>query len=118
MTRALVVAPDLLFRVRIQGAADQAKATLRYVRTADDLRATLAEPTERFELVVLDLNATGFDPISVVRAVRTSVGTGQARIVGFLSHVQTALAQAAREAGVDAVMSRSEFVQSLPSLFG
>jgi CheY-like chemotaxis protein len=66
--------------------------------------------------VLLDLNHRSGKALEVIRALKSNPGEGVAPVIGYLSHVQTDLAAAAREAGCDVVLSRSAFVQQLPGL--
>ena len=54
------------------------------------------------------------DPLAAVRTAREAAAPP--RIVAYLSHVQTELAAAAREAGAEEVMPRSEFTANLPEI--
>jgi DNA-binding NarL/FixJ family response regulator len=66
--------------------------------------------------VILDLNHRSGSALDTLRAIKAEAKIGATRVVGFLSHVQTDLATAAREAGCDLVLARSTFSQKLPEL--
>ena len=102
----LVAVRDLLFRSRISAAAQRlgvdARLAPRGVPLADAVRDAGAAT------VLVDLGEPGvLDEIRRVRA------TGNARVVGFLGHLETALAQAALDAGVDEVLSRGQLAARL-----
>jgi CheY-like chemotaxis protein len=65
------------------------------------------------DLLVLDLNSARFEPLMLLRSVRSDEATRDIPTVGFLSHVQKDLAVAAREAGCDRVVARSAFTKDL-----
>ncbi len=107
----LVVAlvPDLFFATRIAATAKSAGIALELVR-AEKLADRLAGGD--VSLVVLDLHA----PAALERlaeAKRVAPGTP---VVGFHSHVETALRRDALAAGADAVLPRSAFTARLAAI--
>jgi DNA-binding NarL/FixJ family response regulator len=100
---------DLLFDSRIAATARLAGVEARVLRSMDQ-----CPPDEALgDGVILDLNLPG-DPLSFARELKRR--RPDARIVGFLAHVQVELADRARAAGLDEVLPRSEFVKRLPEL--
>jgi DNA-binding NarL/FixJ family response regulator len=65
------------------------------------------------ELVIIDLNARS-QPLAAMQQLRQL--QPRLRVIGFLSHVQTGLAQQAQAAGFDEVMPRSKFSINLPDI--
>jgi DNA-binding response OmpR family regulator len=63
-------------------------------------------------LVVVDLHATGLDPQAVIRGAK-AIG---ARVLAFGRHTEVATLRAAREAGADLAVPRSQLVEELPDL--
>ena len=51
-----------------------------------------------------------------MRALRQGKATKDLPVIGFLSHVDTALASEAKAAGVTQVLPRSQFSETLPDL--
>lgn len=98
MTRIAAYVPDLMDRSKIAAAADD----VAFVRTPADLSATGAE------LIVVDLARPG-----VLEALAT---VGEARTIGFGSHVDRDLLAAATAAGCDEVLPRSKFFSNLATL--
>ena len=89
--------PDLMDRSRLTGL------DVTFVPGAEGLAA--AGPDD---VVVVDLSRPGvLDALSAVGAART---------IGFGSHVDRELLDAARAAGCDEVMARSEFFRRAPDL--
>ena len=63
--------------------------------------------------MIVDLNAKGH-PVEAVARLRAAGNC--VRVVAFLSHVQTGLAERARAAGCDEVLPRSSFTQNLAAI--
>jgi hypothetical protein len=100
--RALPVvafAPDLMDRSRIAAAVPDAV----FVRGADELATTPAR------IALLDLSRPG--ALLVIPRI-------EAPVVGFASHVDDELIDAAREAGCREVLPRSRFFRRLPEIVG
>jgi CheY-like chemotaxis protein len=110
--RVLAAVEDLLFRSKISETADQLGVEAAFPRNPKKLAEALrASPPD---LLILDLNSARFEPLELLRIVRSDSALRNVRTVGFLSHVQGDLALAARESGCDRVMARSAFVENLP----
>ena len=86
---------DLIFLSKIQQTAHQVGVPVEPV-----------EPSKAVERI------TEF----LVHSIKTNPATSHVQVMGFLSHVQSDLAAAARAAGCDFVMPRSAFSQQLPQL--
>lgn len=99
MARIAAYVPDLMDRSKVATAGG---GDVVFVRSPADLAAAGAD------LVVVDLARPG-----VLEALRQLGGT---RSVGFASHVDRGLIEAAREAGCGRVLARSQFFGSLPEL--
>lgn len=97
---------DLFFSSKISGVAKQAGAQVVFCRTAETVSADAGR-------IIVDLNATTFDPIAEIRKLRTAHA---APIVAYVSHVQVDLKRQAEEAGAGEVIARSAFVERLPEL--
>ena len=110
--RVLAAVEDLLFRSKISETADQLGVEAAFPRNPKKLAEALrASPPD---LLILDLNSARFEPLELLRIVRSDSALRNVRTVGFLSNVQGDLALAARESGCDRVMARSAFVENLP----
>jgi PleD family two-component response regulator len=112
--RVLAAVEDLLFRSKISETARQLNAEARFPRSPEKLLETLRESPP--DLLVLDLNSARFEPLNLLRTVKSDETTQHISTVGFLSHVQKDLAIAAKEAGCDRIMARSAFVRDLPQI--
>jgi DNA-binding NarL/FixJ family response regulator len=72
--------------------------------------------TSKPSLVILDLNSTALEPIETLGALKADAALAGIPTLGFVSHVDTARIQAAREAGADQVMARSAFAGQLAEI--
>ncbi len=101
----LILCRDLLLGSRITAAAQSGGVAFRVVRDAAKL------PGQAGERLIVDLNQDG-----AMEAAAAWKGVAGGEVIGFVSHVDTATIQRAREAGFDHVMARSAFVQRLPEM--
>jgi CheY-like chemotaxis protein len=107
----LAIVDDLMFSSKIRTAAKQLGVALEFARSSDAALAAIRQ--HQPALVILDLNSPRTDPLGTVTALKADPATKAIRIVGYVSHVQTDVINAAREAGVDEVMARSAFAAQL-----
>jgi PleD family two-component response regulator len=112
--RILAAVEDLLFRSKISETATSLGIEAAFPRDPRRLLEALRESPP--DLLVLDLNSARFEPLALLRSVRSEEATREVATVGFLSHVQRDLAVAAREAGCDRVVARSAFTSELPQI--
>lgn len=110
---ALLVSTDLLARSRLEDAAARARWRVEVASPAGLPERAAAGG---IDLLVLDLDSGGAELLEALRAARERGGV-PGRVVGFFSHVDSALGQAARAAGCDA-MPRGKFWRSLADLLG
>lgn len=110
VSRTIVIAVvDLLFQSRISAAAEALGLDTRVADTPSSVDATIAAaPT----LVVVDLDAAGIDAAAVISAAK-AVG---AKLLAFGRHTQPGALRAARDAGADTVVARSQLAEELPEL--
>jgi CheY-like chemotaxis protein len=101
---------DLIFFSRVAGAARAAGLSVRMVRTAAELVAAARTSPPRG--VILDVHNPGLD-LPALLAELKSACPAMPRVVAYGSHVEAAALRAAREAGCDRVMPRSQFVAEL-----
>lgn len=102
----LVAVRDLLFRSKIQAAAERLGVAVRFAPRGTPLADAARELGEG--TVLADLGEPG--ALDQIRAARAAA---RLRVVGFLGHLEAELARAASEAGVDEVLSRGQLVQRL-----
>ncbi len=101
----LALVRDLMFSSKVTATARAVGSEVQVIREP----GKLARQPGRTLLV--DLNLPG----AIEAAAGWKTENPAARVVGFVSHVDTATIQRAREAGLE-VMARSGFVDSLASL--
>ena len=108
----LAILDDLLFTSKIRTTAKQLGVALTVAKSRE---AALAEMrASRPDAVILDLNNPRTDPLGTIAAMKADPELAVIHTVGFVSHVQTELIDAARRAGVTEVMARSLFAERLP----
>jgi CheY-like chemotaxis protein len=110
----LAVLDDLMFTSRIKTTASQLGVGVTFARSADAALTEMrkAAPT----LVILDLNNARIDPLGIVSSMKQDPALAAIPTVGYASHVQTDVINAARQAGVGDVMARSAFTQQLAGI--
>lgn len=109
---ALGLIRDLFFRSKIDAVASALGATIAYASSLDG--AALRSAELKPDLVFADLSDATFPALETIERIR-AVAPG-ARVVGFASHIDLKPLRAAREAGFDLTLSRSEFTAKLPDL--
>ena len=112
MAEIFALVDDIFFQAKIMETAKQADVELKSFSTGEALLTEWEKQTPK--LVVVDLNARQ-SPMEVIAAVRAR--RAEVRVIGFFSHVQTELAQRARDAGCTEVMPRSKFTKELAAIF-
>ena len=110
----LAIVDDLMFSSKIRAAAGQLGIPVAFARSSAAALAAMRESAPA--LVILDLNNPRTDPLGTVAAMKGDPATTGIRTVGYASHVQTEVIDAARQAGVDEVMARSAFTARLAEI--
>lgn len=110
----LAAVDDLLFTSKIHAAATQRGVDVVFARSPEDVleQARALRPA----LAIFDLNSQRLQPLSTIAGLKADASLARIRTIGFVSHVQVALIEAARSAGVDEVMARSAFAAKLGDL--
>jgi PleD family two-component response regulator len=111
--KVLAVVSDLFFSVKISDAAKRAGLAVELVT---DPKEVLAKAKSRPSVIIFDLNFEAAQPLELIGKLKSSPEFKGVSLIGFLSHVQGELKQAAQEAGCDMVMARSAFSQNLPQI--
>ena len=107
----VAVLDDLMFSSKIKAAAQQLGVRVVFARSLESALAEIRKSPP--SLVVLDLNNPRTDPLGIVTAMQQDAALASIPTVGFASHVQTDVINAARQAGVGEVLARSAFTQQL-----
>jgi CheY-like chemotaxis protein len=121
MADAIALIDDLFFLAKVRETAKHTGITLETAANGEQLlKAAAASPAA---LILVDLNARqgALEAVEQLCAAngpaRLPVGSGNPRrVIAFLSHVQTDLAERARLAGCQDVMPRSKFSQNLSEI--
>lgn len=121
MADVIALIDDLFFLAKVQETAKHAGVTLETAATGEQLlKAAAGSPAA---LVLVDLNARqgALDAVERLCAAKEPVRLpdrrgNPRRVIAFLSHVQTELAERARSAGCQEVMPRSKFTQNLAEI--
>ncbi len=113
MALLVAVLNDLMFTVKIQDAAKRAGLQPVFVKSQVD---ALAQAKQKPAVIILDLNYSAAEPLDTIAKLKADDETCKISLLGYVSHVQSDLIQAAREKGCDVVIARSAFSQNLPAL--
>jgi PleD family two-component response regulator len=111
--KVLAVVSDLFFSVKISDAAKRAGMAVELIT---DPKEVLVKAKGKPSLIIFDLNFDNAKPLELIGKLKSSAEFKGVSLIGFLSHVQGELKQAAQEAGCDMVMARSAFSQNLPQI--
>ena len=109
----LLICNDLFFQTKIETTATLLGKQLRTVPDLDALKQALKQEKD-LQLIIWDLNA-GLNLVDTTALIKKHT---KAKIVSYLSHVQTELIKKAKDAGIDEVMPRSAFTIKLPDILG
>ena len=108
----LAVVRDVLFRSRIDAVAQALGNEVSYAPDFEQAQRRCAEI--RPATILVDLSDTAF--LAAEAGVKLRAIAPQARLIAFASHVDLKALKAARDAGFDLTLSRSEFTGRLPEL--
>ena len=111
--KIVAVVSDLMFTVKIQEAAKRAGVEAVFVKSEDN---AVAEAKQNPAVIILDLNNSTLNPLDVIAKLKSDEATGKVKLLGFVSHVQADLKEAAEEKGCDEVMPRSAFSHNLAAI--
>ena len=100
-----------MFSSKIKTAASQLGVGVTFARSADAALAEMRKATPA--LVILDLNNARINPLGIVAQMKLDAALAPIPTIGYASHVQTDVIDAARQAGVGEVLARSAFTQRL-----
>ncbi len=112
MTRILGLMHDLFFRSKVDAVSHAVGIEVVYASSLTEASARCAEKAPA--MIFVDLADPIFPAVETAGAMR--VAAPAARLIGFASHVDLKALGAAREAGFEMTLSRSEFTLRLPEL--
>lgn len=109
----LFLSSDLMFGPRVAHAAAMHGSSVKTVLSPGKLEDELQQGV--YELAVLDLSCSLFDPAVVLEIIAAS--GQQIKTLAFGPHVQEDKLVGARQAGFDEVMTNGQFNQNLSEIF-
>jgi CheY-like chemotaxis protein len=110
----LAVVDDLMFTSKIRTAASQLGVSVAFARSSTAALAEMRKSTPA--LVIFDLNNSRTDPLGTVAAMKKEPALANIPTLGYVSHVQADLIEAARAAGIGEVLARSAFSAHLADI--
>jgi len=108
---ALLLSDDLIFTSRVTGTGAGVVVAVLVAKSPEALLNLARQQTP--SCVILDLSNPGLQIAECVGALKTL--DPPPTVVAYGSHVDTSTLKAARAAGCDHVMPRSQFVDELPT---
>jgi CheY-like chemotaxis protein len=110
----LCAVDDLMFSVKISTTAKAIGAPIFFERNPEMIVARVRE--KQPSLVIFDLNSPKLRPLDAIAALKADPALRQIPTLGYASHVQTDVIQAAKTAGIDQVLARSAFTDRLAAI--
>jgi PleD family two-component response regulator len=110
----IAVLDDLMFSSKIKTTARQLGVDVTFARSADAALSEMRKTPP--SLVILDLNNARTNPLAIVAGMLDDPQLANIPTVGYASHVQTDVIDAARAAGVGEVLARSAFTTQLAAI--
>ncbi len=111
MADVVALVDDLFFQSKIVETARHAGVELKLCTTSEAFLAEIARSAP--SLAIVDLNAHS-NPLDAIERLRAS--GNHVPLIGYLSHVQTELAERAKSAGCREVIPRSKFTMNLATI--
>ncbi|HLY20628.1 MAG TPA: hypothetical protein VKR61_25550 [Bryobacteraceae bacterium] len=111
--KVLAVVSDLFFSVKITDAAKRAGMAVELVKDRGEL---MAKAKDKPSVIIFDLNFEDAQPLDLISQLKSGAEYKGVSLIGYLSHVQGELKQAAQDAGCDMVMAKSAFSQNLQQI--
>ncbi len=110
-TRVVAVLDDMFFSSKIKEAANQTAVNLTIFKNSNGLIESLTSEAAR--LIIVDLNSKKFNPLSLIKDIKSNPDLRDIPTIGYLPHIEEELKVKALEDGYDLVMPRSRFSREL-----
>ena len=110
----LAAVDDMFFASKIKATAEHLGIDILFVRSAEAAIESARQQTP--SLIIVDLHSRGVDPFALAESLKSDDQLRGLSLIGFFSHVETALQRRAEQAGYDRVLSRSAFTKHLPEI--
>jgi CheY-like chemotaxis protein len=108
----IALVDDMFFAAKIRGTAEALGVKLHLARSVDAVLKLANE--QDTSLIIADLHAS--DSFALAEKLKADEHLRKIPLLGFFSHVQTALQQQAAQAGFDRILPRSAFSKNLPQI--
>jgi hypothetical protein len=119
MARVLALVPDLLFGSQVHGMLVAGGHDVELIPGEARLLERLALPAmPPVDVLVVDLTSDTLDGPSLVESLTATGALGEAKTLGFYSHVDTHVRESAERAGFDLVVPRSRMAREGAALAG
>jgi PleD family two-component response regulator len=105
---------DMIFAAKIRAVAESLNLDVRFAKSPTAILAAAreAKPT----LIIFDLHSQKCDPFATATLIKADEELCTIKLLGFYSHVQTALRDGANDAGFESVLPRSAFTKRLAEI--
>lgn len=105
---------DMFFAPKIRAVAESLNLDVRFAKSAPAIIAAAREAKP--SLIIFDLHSQKCDPFAAATLVKADEDLRSVKLLGFYSHVDTALRHRADAAGFDRVLPRSAFTKHLAEI--
>lgn len=105
---------DMFFASKIRATAEHLGLDVRFAGSVEAIMETAREDPPL--LIIADLHSDKCDPFNLAGRLKADEQLRAVPLVGFFSHVQTALRERAEQSGFDRIMPRSAFSKRLPEI--
>jgi CheY-like chemotaxis protein len=112
--RVLAAVEDMFFASKIKATAEHLGIDVHFVRSAEAV--VVSARGQRPSVIIVDLHSRGVDPFALAQTLKGDERLCDVSLIGFYSHVETALQRSALEAGYDRVLPRSVFTKHLAEI--
>jgi len=112
---AVAILDDMFFASKIREAAKAAGADVMFIK--EEAAVHDFNPPVTPSLVIIDLANKNIDPLHLIGIIKSSDSLRDARVIGYLPHVEKELAARALDAGYDQVLPRSRLSNGLADIF-
>lgn len=106
---AAVLTDDVFFSSKIREAAKSRGLSADFIKSPDGLIERLASHPP--SLIIIDLKCKKFEPVRLIREIKSNPSLKGISTIGYLPHVEAGLKRMASEAGYDEVLPRSRFAR-------
>lgn len=112
--KVLALLDNLFFAAKINQAAARFGVQTVYAKSAE--KALELARTSIPTLILVDLDAVNCAPLQLIAQLKAEQDTVAIPVIGFVSHINVDIQEAARQAGCDQIMARSVFDRNLSTL--